>query len=131
MTIIIYKKLLNQYRISKIHNADSSEITLKFEEPIEAKLFIENAAFDVSGGIVKIPRDILQGGEAVPKLYTDTGKEEIEPFVISGKTITRVCQDSEYLLFLAQSVTAISKRLDECESTLLEINRRLDGKLRF
>ncbi len=131
MKTIVYKKLFNKYRITQIREALRPEITLKFEEPIEAKLFINNAVFTVTRGSVEIPQAALCEGKICPNLYTGAGKEDIEGFSLSHGEVIRATPDSEYLIALGYALEQISERVGECESTLSEIKGRLDQKLKF
>lgn len=131
MKTIVYKKLFNKYRITKIQEGNAPELTLRFEEPIEAKLFIGEAVFTVSCGTVTIPTKKLCDGEISPKLYTGGGKEDIESFTISCGKLLRTTPDSEYVKCLGEAVESISERLNKHEDDISTIKSRLDQKLRF
>ena len=131
MKTILYKKMFNKYRIAEIRDSQSPERILRFEEPIEAKLFIGKDAFTVSGGIAKIQASHLNEGEVRPKLYTGTGKEDIEGFIASYGEIMRTSPDSEFAKTVGEAVIDILQRLSEHEKDISQIKNRLDQKLKF
>lgn len=131
MKTIVYKKILNQYRITEIRETSGNEICIKFEEPIEAKLLVGKLAFEVSYGIAKIPQGKLSDGEIRPNLYTGCRKEEIEGFFMLAGVPLCKSQDDEYLMRLGEAYEKLLTRLDEYGEELLKIKERLDGKLKF
>ena len=131
MKTIIYKKILNQYRITEMRENRSDEIFVKFEEPIEAKLIIGKAVFEVSCGIAKIPKINLSDGEIYPQLYTGSAKERIEGFIMHAGVPILKSPDGEYLKMLGEAYEAILKRLDEYGEDISKIKERLDQKLKF
>ena len=131
MKIIVYKKILNQYRITEIRGKSGSAIRLKFEEPIEAKLLIEKSAFDISCGIADIPCNEISDGEIRPNLYTGAGKEEIESFIMLAGAPILNNPDAEYIRQLGEAYEKLSKRLDEYGEEILKVKERLDKKLNF
>ena len=131
MKTILYKKMFNKYRIAEIRDSQNPEITLRFEEAIEAKLFIGKSVFTVSCGIAKIPPSQISDGEICPKLYTGTGKEDIEGFIVSYGEVVRTSPDSEFAKTVGEAVIEILQRLGEHEKDISEIKGRLDQKLKF
>lgn len=131
MKTILYKKMFNKYRIAEIRDSQNPEITLRFEEAIEAKLFIGKSAFTVSCGIAKIPPSQILDGEICPKLYTGTGKEDIEGFIVSYGEVVRTSPDSEFAKTVGEAVIEILQRLSKHEKDISEIKGRLDQKLKF
>ena len=131
MKTIVYKKLFNKYRIAEIRESDSADLTLRFEEPIEAKLFIGEGVFSVYCGIAKIPKSHLHDGEISPKLYTGTGKEDIEGFISVCGEVAEISCDSEFKKSVGEAVVSILHRLDLQDKAILQIKDRLDQKLKF
>ena len=131
MKTIVYKKIFNKYRIAKICESQGADITLRFEEPIEAKLFVGKAAYTVSCGIAKIPTRELEGAEITPKLYTGAGKEEIEGFSFTGSNVIYTDSDATLTRSIADAVSVIFDKLKKQETAISEIKSRLDQKLKF
>ena len=131
MKTIVYKKILNQYRIAEIREGSGNKICIKFEEPIEAKLLIGKSAFCVSCGIAEIQCKNLPDGETEPKLYTGGGKEKIESFVILAGVPFLKSPDGEYVRSLGEAYERVLKRLDEYGDEIIKIKERLEQKLNF
>lgn len=131
MKTIVYKKIFKQYKIAEMRESANSEITLIFEEPIEAKLFIGKSAFSVCCGIARIPSEEVPEGEICPKLYTGTGKEEPEGFFVCHGEVVRVKSDDEISKTAAKSLIEMLGRIEHCEHAISEINGLLDRKLNF
>ena len=131
MKTIIYKKMLNQYRITEIQENRSDEICVKFDEPIEAKLIIGKSVYGVSCGIAKISKSKLPDGEIYPELYTGAGKEKLESFIMLSGVPFAKGPDEEYVKLLAEAYENIQKKLDEYGEDILKIKERLDQKLKF
>lgn len=131
MKTIVYKKIFNRYRIAEICESEGADITLRFEEPIEAKIFVGKAAYTVSCGIAKIPTRELELAEITPKLYTGAGKEEIEGFTFSGGSVIYTDVDAKLTRSIADAVSIIFDKLKRQEAAISEIKSRLDQKLKF
>ena len=131
MTTIVYKKILNCYRIVKIHTDGSSEIVLQFANAIDAKLFIGKSALEVRCGKAEVKKAALCDGEICPKLYTGATLEEIEGFIFTNGAVLRKSLDESYVRELSEAVEEISEKLAEYESAISEIRCRIDGKLKF
>jgi hypothetical protein len=129
MTTIIYKKLLERYIIDAIHESEGDGVTLTLCEPIDARIVIGEEIYQVKKGISKIsgiPEGLIQ-----PKLYTGTGKEDIEGFIVSYGEVVRTSPDSEFAKTVGEAVIEILQRLGEHEKDISEIKGRLDQKLKF
>ena len=131
MKTIVYKKMFGRYRIAEIRESNSDELILRFEEPIEAKLFIGKSVFNVSCGIAKIPQRHLYSGEICPKLYTGEGKEEIEGFAVACGEVAQIGSDSEFRKSVGEAVAQILQKLNEQDTAIAQIKGRLDQKLKF
>ena len=131
MTTIFYKKILGRYEISEITELADKEIRFEFEEPIDGKLLISNAVFELSNGVCQVKKERLSEGEITPKLYTGGGMDKIEGFILSGDAVLRIPVDSDYTRRLSITVDAILMRVNALEKSLEELENKTERKITF
>ena len=131
MTTIFYKKVLGQYEISEISELSDEEIRIEFEEPIDGKLLISNAVFELASGVCRVKKDRLSEGEIDPKLYTGRDICKIEGFILSHGAIIRKGPDLDYIRRLSITVDTLIQRVDRLEAALGELEKKTERKITF
>ena len=131
MTTIFYKKILGRYEISEIRELADKEIRFEFEEPIDGKLLISNAVFDISSGVCITQKERLPEGEISPKIYTGGVMQKIEGFVLTDSAVIRKPPDSDYARRLSITVDTLLKRVATLEKALGELENKTERKITF
>lgn len=96
----------------------SSELLVRFTEPLDGFLSLSDKTFAVSGGKCLIKINILKDGEITPSLITQSRILRLPRLIKDGNTVFPADCDDAFIRGVSQRERALEKKVTDLEKKI-------------